>query len=152
MNRQRVGILLLILAFSVFVSIAYGENNELEKKLEKPRQLFGEMAFRQAVQEYKKVIKLYPNSGLAHFELGYCYQSFGQRQDALKEFQIAVQLEPNNAAYLYELAGAYGFLGKFAEHDKYMLRAKELYIEENAQSEVKMCDSALEYSRNQQNK
>jgi tetratricopeptide (TPR) repeat protein len=60
----------------------------------------GEAAARQgrvdvAIQEFRKVIELQPNSAVYHAHLGYAYFKNGQYEDATTELKIALRLNPD---------------------------------------------------------
>lgn len=78
----------------------------------------------QAEAEFRKVLKVNPDSAAAMNYLGYMLADRGDRlQEALKLIQQAVEREPFNGAYLDSLGWAYYRLGKYDEAEDYLKRS-----------------------------
>jgi tetratricopeptide (TPR) repeat protein len=63
-----------------------------------------------AVKEYKKALRINPNSADLHYNLGLVYCKYATRYDirnAINEFKKALSLDPNNADIHMALGNAY---------------------------------------------
>lgn len=57
-------------------------------------------SYKKAIDSFKEVIKLSPNSGHAHYGLGVAYLAIGDRASALSEHKILQGLDPKLAKEL----------------------------------------------------
>lgn len=71
--------------------------------------------YKDAVEEFKKSIRLKPQSPNAYNELGITYAELGQYKEAIKAFKQAIRLNPKNASGYSNLGLAYYRAGKFKE-------------------------------------
>jgi adenylate cyclase len=61
----------------------------------------------EALVYYKKAAILDPNSAVAHYNLGYAYESLGDYVNAITELQAAIGLAPQHVFTRLDLAGIY---------------------------------------------
>lgn len=66
----------------------------------------------EAIETYKKVIKLRPDMGYAYFKMGTAYDRLDQPAEALKAFKAASKYLPKHAVLYNNMGIAYGKLGK----------------------------------------
>lgn len=66
----------------------------------------------EAIETYKKVIKLKPDMGYAYFKMGTAYDRLNQPAEALKAFRTATKYLPKHAVLYNNMGIAYGKLGK----------------------------------------
>jgi tetratricopeptide (TPR) repeat protein len=69
----------------------------------------------QAAECLEAAITEEPNNDLAHYLLGYVYNTLNRHQDALLPHKKAIELNPNEADYFYGLGSTYLRLGQCDE-------------------------------------
>jgi tetratricopeptide (TPR) repeat protein len=69
----------------------------------------------EAIETYKKVVKLKPDMGYAYFKMGTAYDRLNQPAEAVAAFKEAIKLLPKYAVVYNNIGVAYGKLGKLNE-------------------------------------
>jgi spermidine synthase len=69
----------------------------------------------EAIQEYKEIVRVYPDSATAHAGLGLLYQRRGMIDEAIAEMETAVQLDPGMAVARINLSAMYQKKGMIDE-------------------------------------
>ncbi|HYQ48007.1 MAG TPA: tetratricopeptide repeat protein, partial [Thermodesulfovibrionales bacterium] len=69
----------------------------------------------EAIETYKKVIKLKPDMGYAYFKMGTAYDRLNQPAEALDAFRAAEKYLPRHPVLYNNMGIAYGKLGKWNE-------------------------------------
>ena len=59
--------------------------------------------YKEAVESYKRAIRIKPDYAEAHFNLGFTYFFLNDRGSALEEYKILKGLEPEKANKLFNL-------------------------------------------------
>lgn len=78
------------------------------------------MAEESRLEQFKKVVEIYPDDELAHFGLGKCCYDAGDYENAVKSFRRVIALKPDYSA-------AYRHLGKALEKAGLPAEAQEVY-------------------------
>ncbi len=68
--------------------------------------------YKEAIETYKKVLKLKPDSGYVYFKIGTAYSRLNQPSEAVTALQSAVKYMPDYAVAYNNLGIAYGKLNK----------------------------------------
>lgn len=71
--------------------------------------------YAEAVDTYKKVVKLKPGIGYAYFKMGTAYDRLNQSAEAVKAFKMTIKLMPKYSVAYNNLGVAYGKLEKYAD-------------------------------------
>ncbi len=71
--------------------------------------------YKEAIEAFKKAIKLQPDFARAHLGLGSAYQSSGMYREAIEAYQEAIRLEPNLFISHFSLGLSYASLGMYKE-------------------------------------
>jgi len=82
--------------------------------------------YKEAVDTYKKVIKLKPRLGYAYFKMGTAYDRMNDPSNAVKTFREAVKYIPKNPQLYNNMGVAYGKLGKHSEEVESLKKAIKL--------------------------
>jgi tetratricopeptide (TPR) repeat protein len=86
----------------------------------------GNGQYAQAIETYKKVIKLKPDMGYAYFKIGTDYDRLNQSAEAIKFFKEAEKYMPDYAVLYNNMGVAYGNLGKYKEEIAALKKALKL--------------------------
>lgn len=82
--------------------------------------------FENAEREFRRSLKLSPDSAMTLNYLGYMFADQGIKlEEAVTLIQRALEIEPDNGAYLDSLGWAYFRLGNYGEAEKYLKSAAE---------------------------
>jgi len=92
----------------VFIVLAYSARTVIRNR-----------DWRDAVTVWKKTIEIFPNNGVAHFNLGATYNLQGKSDLAIEELTRAYRITPSNPMIQLNLAIAYQGKGMPAEAEKY---------------------------------
>jgi tetratricopeptide (TPR) repeat protein len=79
-----------------------------------------------AVDCYKKIIKLLPAQGYAYLKMGTAYQQLGKSQEAVAALKEAIRYMPRYAVAYNNLGTAYGKLGQNHEEISALKKALQL--------------------------
>src|SRR6266498_3390301 len=79
---------------------------------------------------WSHVLKLDPNSSIAHYNLGLLLAMRGDIKDSLEEFQKAVEIDPNYAKAFFNLGRAYAREGEFEKATQNYRQAAKLNPDE----------------------
>ncbi|MFH1230981.1 MAG: tetratricopeptide repeat protein [Planctomycetota bacterium] len=99
-----------------------GDQAESEKKLKEADELlkeaekFGRRTSQpkpDSIEEYKKIIKVNPDSAEAYYGLGNAYANSGMNREAIKSYKQAIRIKPDFADAYCNLGVAYGNLGLY---------------------------------------
>lgn len=71
--------------------------------------------YAEAIETYKKVVKLKPDMGYAWFKMATAYDRLNRPADAVEAFKSAAKHLPNHAVLFNNMGTAYGKLGKYTE-------------------------------------
>ncbi len=71
--------------------------------------------YKEAIETYKKVIKLKPDLGYAYLKMATAYDRMDNPSEAVKTFRQAIRYIPNNPTLYNNMGVAYGKLGKYGE-------------------------------------
>jgi tetratricopeptide (TPR) repeat protein len=71
--------------------------------------------YQEAIETYRKVVKLKPDMGYAYFKMGTAYDRLNQPKEALDAFTAAAKYLPKHAVLYNNMGIAYGKLGKLNE-------------------------------------
>ncbi len=82
--------------------------------------------YAEAIDAYKKVIKLKPDMGYAYFKMGTAYDRLNQPAEAINALKKAIKYMPNYAASYNNLGIAYGKLNRFNEEIAALKKAIKL--------------------------
>lgn len=74
----------------------------------------------------EKLVKVNPENGMIHFDLGMLYTGEGRKQDALAQFQAAAKLAPDDVRAHWQLARLYRSMGKTAQAQVELDRTRSL--------------------------
>jgi superkiller protein 3 len=69
--------------------------------------------YAEAIDAYKKVVKIKPDMGYAYFKMGTAYDRLNQPAEAINAFKMTIKYMPKYAAAYNNLGVAYGKLEKF---------------------------------------
>ena len=94
-NRNFPVVCLVLIAFMLLGLIGCSKEARIERSWNKAESYFAENKIREAIIEYKSVIKLEPKHAKAHYKLGVCYLQLGMAREAYAELSQAVTLDPN---------------------------------------------------------
>lgn len=72
------------------------ENDNFEIACEKGQKLLDQGNFTEAIEYFKRTIRLNPSSICAHINLGNAYYSVGKNNSAIKEWNTAIKFDPSN--------------------------------------------------------
>lgn len=84
------------------------------------------LQYAEAIDTYKKVIKLKPDNGYVYLKMGTTYDRINQFDDAVSAFKQAIKYSPKNAVAYNNLGFAYGKLGKFNDEIAALKKAIQL--------------------------
>jgi Tfp pilus assembly protein PilF len=112
-ERKRIGTLVYsVLLLAMFLAASgCSKEAKLERHWKKGEQYFTENKPREALLEYKNVLKLNPKHTKAHYKLGLTYLRMGMIREAYAEISKTVELDPgmidarNQLGQLYLLSG-----------------------------------------------
>ena len=82
--------------------------------------------FTDAVENYKKAIKINSNYFKAYNNLGACFYKFGKISDAIQNYKKAIEIEPNLAGAHNNLGVAFKELGEQEKSKAYYQKAIEI--------------------------
>ncbi len=82
--------------------------------------------YAEAIETYKKVVKLKPDMGYAYFKMGTAYDRLDKAAEAVAEFRKAAGYLPNYPVLYNNMGIAYGKLGKFKEEIQSLKKAIKL--------------------------
>lgn len=82
--------------------------------------------YNEAVDAYKKVIKVKPDMAYAYFKLGTVYDRMNNPSEAVKTFKEAQKYMPKNPVLYNNMGVAYGKLGKYSEEAEALKKAVRL--------------------------
>lgn len=71
--------------------------------------------YHEAIDTYKKVVKLKPDMGYAYFKMGTAYDRLNQPAEAISAFKSTIKLMPSFATVYNNLGVAYGKLEKYGD-------------------------------------
>ena len=71
--------------------------------------------FEEAVEAYKKSIKLNSKATVAHFNLALAYKNLDKQEEAAISFEKSVELEPGNLDARYSLGNIYNHLNRWED-------------------------------------
>jgi len=71
--------------------------------------------YSEAIDTYKKVVKLKPDMGYAYFKMGTAYDRLNQPAEAVNAFKTTIKLMPKFAVVYNNLGVAYGKLEKYTD-------------------------------------
>ena len=71
--------------------------------------------FEEAVEAYKKSIKLNPKATVAHFNLALAYKNLDKQEEAAISFEKSIELEPGNLDARYSLGNIYNYLQRWED-------------------------------------
>ncbi len=80
----------------------------------------------EAIDAYKKTIKLQPARGYTYFKMGTAYNELNKPDEAIAAFKKAIRYMPDYAATYNNLGIAYGKLGKVQEEIDALTKAVKL--------------------------
>src|SRR6266498_4753518 len=80
----------------------------------------------EALDAYKKIISLKPDSGYVYFKMGTAYDQLNRSGEAVNSFKTAIKYMPKNAVAHNNLGVAYGKLGKFNDEITALKKAVQL--------------------------
>jgi tetratricopeptide (TPR) repeat protein len=80
----------------------------------------------------ERVIRIEPNTELAHLDLGILDADAGSREDALREFKVATRLSPNDVNAHWRLARLYQVMGRKDEANVEFDKTSSLHKAEEA--------------------
>ena len=83
--------------------------------------------YQEAIDHYRKSLKIDPNRADIYFTLGLIYSYVGYYEEAIAHYERAIEIRPNYADAYYQLSLVYGVLGKQQESSAKLRKAKELY-------------------------
>lgn len=89
----------------------------------------------EALEEYKREIKYFPNKPEAHYRLAYAYTQKGMTNEAIEEYKNTIKIKPDYSEALYNLGNIYMRLGMnneaipyYVEAIKYAPEKEEAYL------------------------
>lgn len=77
----------------------------------------------EAIETYRKVLKLKPDMGYAYFKIGTAYSRLNKPRDAVKAFKDAKKLMPQYPVLYNNMGVAYGKMQKYEEEVRLLKRA-----------------------------
>jgi tetratricopeptide (TPR) repeat protein len=80
----------------------------------------------EAIETYKKVVKLKPDMGYAYFKIGTAYDRLNKPEEAVSAFKEAAKHMPAYAVIYNNMGVAYGHLGKLNEEVASLKKAIKL--------------------------
>ncbi len=83
----------------------------------------------EAIETYRKVVKLKPDMGYAWFKMATAYDRMNRPEEAIETFKTAAKYLPNHAVLYNNMGIAYGKLGKY--NDEISSLKKALSIRPN---------------------
>jgi tetratricopeptide (TPR) repeat protein len=87
---------------------------------------FRNAQYKEAIETYKKVLKLKPDLGYAYLQIGTAYDRMNQPAEAVTAFHSAIKYMPAYAVAYNNLGIAYGKLNKLGEEVNSLKRAISL--------------------------
>jgi tetratricopeptide (TPR) repeat protein len=115
-NSKRIRLaLVLLFAFSLFVSVAFGDTEKAKEHFNNGLKMTGEKKDSAAIEEYKLAIKEDPQYLDAHINLGSQYFKAEKFSEAEANFLKATEIDPKNADALANLGRTYYKLNKNTE-------------------------------------
>ena len=82
--------------------------------------------YQEAINTYRKVLQIKPDSGYVYFKIGTAYDRLNQPSEAVAAFQSAIKYMPTYAVLYNNLGVAYGKLNKLNEEIGALKRAIQL--------------------------
>lgn len=82
--------------------------------------------YQEAIDAYKKVIKVKPDMAYAYFKMGTVNDRMNNPSEAVKAFKEAQKYMPNNPVLYNNMGVAYGKLGKYDEEAESLKKAIKL--------------------------
>jgi tetratricopeptide (TPR) repeat protein len=82
--------------------------------------------YKEAIDTYRKVIKLRPGMGYAYLKMATAYDRMDNPSEAVKTFREAIKYIPKNPTLYNNMGVAYGKLGKYAEEAESLKKAIKL--------------------------
>ena len=82
--------------------------------------------YKEAIDTYKKVLKIKPGSGYIYFKIGTAYDRLDQPAEAVTAFQSAIKYLPSHAVAYNNMGVAYGKLNKQNEEITALKKAIKL--------------------------
>lgn len=95
-----------------------------------------EIAFRKAIEAYKKLLENDPENHLAHYDLGRAYNKLNEDADAAKALKQAVRIKPDDTEYQTELGAILIKLAQYREAIPPLRKALELDPENSRAAEL----------------
>lgn len=80
----------------------------------------------QAIETYRKVLKLKPDMGYAYIKIGTAYSRLDKPEDAVKAFKDAEKLMPDYPVLYNNMGVAYGKMNKYREEVRALQKAVRL--------------------------
>jgi tetratricopeptide (TPR) repeat protein len=102
MKTVFLGVFLFI---SLILLIGCAKNPQ--KHFDEGDMLFEQGLYDEAIEAYKKAIKMKPDWALAHNNLGLAYSKYNQKDLAIEEYNEAIRLDPHLGEAYYNLASIY---------------------------------------------
>ena len=85
----------------------------------------------EAVEEYRKVVKLDPHHEEAHYNLGVVYDRMGRTEEAVKEWMTTLEINPVRLEALLALGLAYQEKGETGEAGRFLKEAISKYPQDS---------------------
>lgn len=79
-------------------------------KLDKGNKLYEEKKYNEAIEEFKKILELYPDVYLININIANCYYDLGDYQKAIEYYQKVLDKEPENNNALLGIGNSYSQL------------------------------------------
>ncbi|MEJ2682829.1 MAG: tetratricopeptide repeat protein [Candidatus Sulfobium sp.] len=80
----------------------------------------------EAIETYRKVLKLKPDMGYAYFKIGTAYSRLDKPEESVKAFKDAKRLMPDYPVLYNNMGVAYGKMNKYREEIRELKKAIEL--------------------------
>jgi len=80
---------------------------EVLDKLDKGNKLYDEKKYNEAIEEFKKILELYPDVYLINLNIANCYYDLGEYEKAIEYYQKILDKEPENSTALLGIGNSY---------------------------------------------
>ena len=97
-----------------------------------------------AQEAYNEALRINPKYAQAHNGLGMVHEQLDQLDRAIEEYETALSIDENNAVANYNLGLAYNKKNDLDQSIPYLTKARELYEQENNESQEKYLAGLIE--------
>ena len=126
---------LITLIFIVIFSVCVLGKNELPETPtlkdvdyynQKANALLDSGKLKEAIDEYKKIEKMYPDNLTAYFNEGFALKQLGKYNEALIAFNIVLSKSPNSISVSYEIGDTYEKMNNITEAQNWYQKAVKM--------------------------